>query len=107
MSILEIARDTDRTYVLTLQLRYQSIGEIVGQWGPMANVRVIRVMKSCRGAPMGVKDLDTARELSATIGDYGVLSWAEGQNTGSPAGLSRRAPAPRVRLRPIFKTAAR
>jgi type IV secretion system protein VirD4 len=37
-----------------------------------------------------VKDLDTARELSATIGEYSVLSWSEGQNTGS---LGRRIEA--------------
>jgi hypothetical protein len=30
-----------------------------------------------------IKDIETARELSATIGEYGVLGWSEGDNTGS------------------------
>jgi TraM recognition site of TraD and TraG len=30
-----------------------------------------------------IKDIDTARELSATIGQYDVLGWTEGDNTRS------------------------
>jgi type IV secretion system protein VirD4 len=33
MSILEIARDAGRKYSITLQLLYQSVGQIVSQWG--------------------------------------------------------------------------
>ena len=30
-----------------------------------------------------IKDEETAKELAATIGEYGVLAWSEGQNSGT------------------------
>lgn len=81
MSILEIARDAGRKYKVTLRLYYQSVGQIVGQWGEEGK-RAWYESVSWR-AYAAVKDLDTARELSATIGEYGVVGWSEGQNTGS------------------------
>ena len=34
-----------------------------------------------------IKDIDTARELSAAIGEYGVVTWSEAENTGRNAKL--------------------
>ena len=80
MDIIEIARDAGRKYGITLQLLYQSVGQIVEQWGS----RKARLVRECLlAAYAAVKDLDTARELSDTIGNYGVLAWSEAQNRGS------------------------
>ena len=81
MSILEIARDAGRKYGITLYLLYQSVGQLILQWGEDGK-RAWYEAVSWR-AYAAVKDLDTARELSATIGDYGVLAWSEGTNTGT------------------------
>ena len=64
-----------------LQLLYQSVGQIIDQWGE-AGKRAWYESASWR-AYAAVKDLDTARELSETIGNYGVLAWSEAQNRGS------------------------
>jgi type IV secretion system protein VirD4 len=81
MDIIEIARDAGRKYGITLQLLYQSVGQIVEQWGE-AGKRAWYESASWR-AYAAVKDLDTARELSDTIGNYGVLAWSEALNRGS------------------------
>ena len=81
MDIIEIARDAGRKYGITLQLLYQSVGQIVEQWGE-AGKRACYESAPWR-AYAAVKDLDTARELSDTIGNYGVLAWSEAQNRGS------------------------
>ncbi|HEV2099292.1 MAG TPA: type IV secretory system conjugative DNA transfer family protein [Stellaceae bacterium] len=81
MDIIETARDAGRKYGITLQLLYQSVGQIVEQWGE-AGKRAWYESASWR-AYAAVKDLDTARELSATIGNYGVLAWSEAKNRGS------------------------
>jgi type IV secretion system protein VirD4 len=84
MSILEIARDARRKYSITLQLLYQSVGQIVSQWGTDGKRAWFEAV-SWR-AYAAVQDLETARELSGTIGDYGVLSWSEALNTGLHGG---------------------
>jgi type IV secretion system protein VirD4 len=80
MSILEIARDAGRKYGVTLQLLYQSVGQIVSQWGADGKRAWFEAV-SWR-AYAAVQDLETAKELSGTIGDYGVLAWSEALNTG-------------------------
>ena len=81
MSILATARDAGRKYGVTLQLLYQSTGQIIEQWG-RDGARAWNEAVSWRGYA-AIKDIETARELSATIGDYGVLGWSEADNTGS------------------------
>jgi type IV secretion system protein VirD4 len=81
MSILETARDAGRKYRITLHLLYQSVGQITRQWGSEGLDAWYEAV-SWRGYA-AIKDIDTARELSATIGQYGVLGWSEGDNTGS------------------------
>lgn len=81
MDIIEIARDAGRKYGITLQLLYQSVGQIVEQWGE-AGKRAWYESASWRGYA-AVKDPETAEELSETIGNYGVLAWSEAQNTGT------------------------
>jgi type IV secretion system protein VirD4 len=81
MSILETARDAGRKYRITLHLLYQSVGQITRQWGS-EGLDAWYEAASWRGYA-AIKDIDTARELSATIGQYGVLGWSEGDNTGS------------------------
>ena len=81
MDIIEIARDAGRKYGITLQLLYQSVGQIVEQWGE-AGKRAWYESAAWR-AYAAVKDPETARELSETIGNYGVLAWSEAQNSGT------------------------
>jgi len=81
MDIIETARDAGRKYGITLQLLYQSVGQIVDQWGE-AGKRAWYESASWR-AYAAVKDLETAAELSKTIGNYGVLAWSEAENSGT------------------------
>jgi type IV secretion system protein VirD4 len=67
MDIIEIARDAGRKYGITLQLLYQSVGQIVEQWGE-AGKRAWYESASWRGYA-AVKDPETAEELSETIGN--------------------------------------
>jgi len=80
MSILEIARDDGRKYGITLHLIYQGVGQIVKQFGKEGR-DVWYETANWRGYA-AIKDLDTARELSSLIGEYGALSWSEGENSG-------------------------
>lgn len=81
MKIITTARDAGRKYGLTLHLLYQSVGQIVEQWGAEGK-RDWDAGVAWR-AYAAVKDEETARELSATIGEYGVLGWSEGENIGT------------------------
>ena len=81
MKILETARDAGRKYNITLQLLYQSIGQIVDQWGEQGKRAWYEgVSFRCYAA---VQDLDTATELESTFGTYGVMASSEGTNSGS------------------------
>jgi type IV secretion system protein VirD4 len=81
MDIIETARDAGRKYGITLQLLYQSVGQIIDQWG-QGGKRAWYESASWR-AYAAVKDAQTAEELSETIGDYGVLAWSEAHNRGT------------------------
>jgi len=81
MGIITTARDAGRKYGITLHLLYQSVGQIIEQWGTEGK-RAWYESASWRGYA-AVKDEETAKELAATVGEYGVLAWSEGQNTGS------------------------
>lgn len=80
MKILETARDAGRKYGITLQLLYQSTGQIVDQWGEQGKRSWYDgVSYRCYAA---VQDLDTATELENSFGTYGVMASSEGRNTG-------------------------
>ena len=80
MKILETARDAGRKYGITMQLLYQSNGQIVDQWGEQGKrAWYDGVSYRCYAA---VQDLDTATELESSFGTYGVMASSEGTNTG-------------------------
>ena len=80
MKILETARDAGRKYGITLQLLYQSSGQIVDQWGEQGKrAWYDGVSYRCYAA---IQDLDTATELENSFGTYGVMASSEGKNTG-------------------------
>jgi len=83
MSFMTTARDAGRKYGITLQLLYQSVGQIIRQWGAEGK-REWYEAASWRSYA-AVKDEETARELAGTVGEYGVLAWSESDNTGRHA----------------------
>jgi type IV secretion system protein VirD4 len=84
MSVLKQARDAGRKYGITLALYLQSTGQLLDTWG-RDGAREWYDGVSWR-AYAAIADLDTAREISAMVGKYGVLATSEGVNRG----LSRR-----------------
>jgi type IV secretion system protein VirD4 len=89
MKILETARDAGRKYGITMQLLYQSSGQIVDQWGEQGKrAWYDGVSYRCYAA---VQDLDTATELESSFGTYGVIASSEGTNTGR-SGKAMAAP---------------
>jgi type IV secretion system protein VirD4 len=81
MSILEVARDAGRKHGITLQLLYQSTGQIIQQWGEQGK-KAWYDSVSWRGYA-AVQDPDTASELEEIFGTFGVMASSEGTNTGS------------------------
>ena len=81
MQVVETARDAGRKYGITMMLLYQSLGQLVGQWGREGkqawyDSTAWRLFAT-------VQDPDTARELSAMCGEYGVVSTSMGDTEGS------------------------
>jgi type IV secretion system protein VirD4 len=81
MKIIETARDAGRKYGITLQLLYQSVGQLEKQWGKEGKREWYDGVSHRTYA--AVQDLDTARELEESFGQYGVESVSEGSNKGS------------------------
>jgi type IV secretion system protein VirD4 len=81
MGVLEQARDAGRKYGITLLLLYQSLGQLIGQWGREGKQAWYDATSWRLFA--AVQDPDTAKELSAMCGDYAVVATAEGNNAGS------------------------
>src|SRR5208337_4119287 len=81
MHLLEQARDAGRKYGITLLLLYQSLGQLVGQWGREGKQAWYDATSWRLFA--AVQDPDTARELSAMCGEYAVVATAEGNSAGS------------------------
>ncbi len=81
MRIIETARDAGRKFGITMQLLYQSTGQIEKQWGKEGkrawfdgvSYRIYAV----------VQDVETATELESSFGSYGVMATSESSNTGS------------------------
>jgi type IV secretion system protein VirD4 len=85
MDIIETARDAGRKYGITLLPIYQSEGQLTDQWGPTGKKKWFDSV-SWR-AYAGINDLDTAREISAICGEYGILTKSEGRINGSSSGM--------------------
>ena len=83
MQVLEQARDAGRKYGITLLLLYQSLGQLVGQWGREG--KQAWYDSSSWRLFAAVQDPDTARELSAMCGEYGVVATSTGDSEGSSA----------------------
>jgi len=81
MQIIETARDAGRKYGITMMLLYQSLGQLVGQWGREG--KQAWYDSSAWRLFATVQDPDTARELSAMCGEYGVVSTSLGDTEGS------------------------
>ena len=81
MKILETARDAGRKYGITLQLIYQSVGQLERQWGREGKREWYDGVSHRSYA--AVQDLETAKELEETFGQYAVMATSEGSNTGS------------------------
>jgi type IV secretion system protein VirD4 len=85
LDILETARDAARKYRITLLPIYQSEGQLIDQWGPTA--RKTWFDSLAWRAYAGVNNLETAREISAVCGEYGILARSEGKHRGSSYGM--------------------
>ena len=83
MQVLEQARDAGRKYGITLLLLYQSLGQLVAQWGREGKQAWYDSTSWRLFA--AVQDPDTARELSAMCGEYGVVATSQGDTEGSQA----------------------
>jgi len=80
MNLLEVARDAGRKYGITLQLLFQSVGQLEGQWGRDGK-RAWYEGTSWRGYA-AVQDDVTAEEISKACGTMGVIAYSESDNTG-------------------------
>ena len=81
MKILETARDAGRKYGITLQLLYQSVGQMEKQWGREGKREWYDGVSHRSYA--AVQDLETAKELEETFGTYAVMATSAGSNSGS------------------------
>ena len=81
MKIIETARDAGRKYGITLQLLYQSVGQLEKQWGKDGKREWYDGVSHRTYA--AVQDLDTAKELEETFGSYAVMSTSQGSSTGT------------------------
>lgn len=81
MKLIEEARDAGRKYGITLLMLYQSLGQLVGQWGREGKQAWFDSTTWQLFA--AVQDWDTARELSAICGEYGVVSTSTGDTEGN------------------------
>ena len=81
MHLIETARDAGRKYGITLLLLYQSLGQLVGQWGREG--RQAWFDSTAWQLFAAVQDWDTARELSSMCGEYGVVATSTGDTEGN------------------------
>lgn len=81
MRVLEQARDAGRKYGITLVLLYQSLGQLIGQWGHDGKQAWYDATSWRLFA--AVQDPETAKELSAMCGEHAVVATAQGRSRGS------------------------
>lgn len=78
---LKLARDQGRKSRITLDLYYQSEGQIEEVWGPGGKKAWFDGVT--RRTYAGVQNLDTARDLTAICGKYAVRAVSAGSNRGT------------------------
>ncbi len=83
MQVLEQARDAGRKYGITLLLLYQSLGQLVAQWGREGKQAWYDSTSWRLFA--AVQDPTPRSELSAMCGEYGVVATSQGDTEGSQA----------------------
>ena len=83
MQLIEQARDAGRKYGITLLLLYQSLGQLVTQWGREG--KQAWYDSTAWRLFAAVQDPETAKELSAMCGEYGVVATSQGDTEGSQA----------------------
>jgi type IV secretion system protein VirD4 len=66
---------------ITLQLLYQSVGQLERHWGREGKREWYDGVSHRSYA--AVQDIETARELEETFGTYAVMATSEGSNTGA------------------------
>ncbi|HYH23695.1 MAG TPA: type IV secretory system conjugative DNA transfer family protein [Azospirillum sp.] len=95
MALLDTARDVGRKYGITLLLFYQSVGQLVQQFGPEG--KSAWYASTAWRAYSSLKDPDTLKEVSELLGEHGAVtrqqSAASGSNahfTGFPSGINQQ-----------------
>lgn len=81
MQVFELARDAGRKYGITLMLLYQSLGQLVEQWGREG--KQAWYDSSSWRLFAAVQDLDTAREISDLCGEYTIVTTSTGDTESS------------------------
>ena len=81
MSVIETARDAGRKYGITMMLLYQSLGQLVRQWG--VEGKRSWYDSSAWRLFATIQDPGTAREVSAMCGEYGVVATSTGDTEGN------------------------
>jgi type IV secretion system protein VirD4 len=78
---LKTARDQGRKSKITLQLFYQSEGQIEEVWGKPGKQAWFDGVSWRSYA--GIQNLETAKDISATLGTFGAVATSKGENKGS------------------------
>jgi type IV secretion system protein VirD4 len=81
MKIIETARDAGRKPGITMQLLYQSVGQLEQQWGK--DGKRAWYDGAAHRTYAAIRDPETARELEEIFGTYGVMATSQGGNTGT------------------------
>ena len=81
MGVLEQARDAGRKYGITLLLLYQSLGQLVEQWGREGKQAWYDSTSWRLFA--AIQDPETARELSSMCGEHGVMATSLGDSVNA------------------------
>jgi type IV secretion system protein VirD4 len=84
LKALEDARDAGRKYGITLVPMWQSLGQLIGTWGP--NGKASWFNSASWRLFAAIDDTETAKDISETCGRYTVLRRTEGRSTGSNSG---------------------
>lgn len=77
---LKVARDQGRKSGITLQLYYQSEGQIEEVWGKPGKQAWFDGVSWRSYA--GIQNLETAKDISATLGTFGAVATSKGENRG-------------------------
>lgn len=77
---LKVARDQGRKFRVALQLFYQSEYQIEEVWGRPGKLAWFGSL--AWRSYTAVQDLETARDISATLGTFGARAYSQGKNSG-------------------------